>query len=479
MFCKRKKDGKLKGRFCANAKGDIVYSTDDVSSPTVSTEAIFLTAAIDALERRKVATGDVEGAFLHADMTAEVYVWICAELAQLLVAYKPEIYKKYLTPDGRLLVRLNKALYGCVESAKLFYDHVSSTLMEAGFDRNAYDICVFNKITPYDGKQCTVTIHVDDLKISCADQRGVDDAIKVLENKYKKLNVNRSKVLDYLGMEFDYSQEGVCKISMKSMIADMLEECKTEGIVATPATADLYKITEKSELLDENGKKIFHSRVAKLLYLAKRGRPDLLTSVSFLTTRVTAPTREDDKKLDRVLKYLNGSKELLLTLSADGSMIVQASIDASFAVHYDGKGQTGAVISIGAGAVFAKSTKQKLVAKSSTESELIGLTDGLTQVIWTRNFLMEQGYHQQPAEIDQDNKSTIILSEKGRSTSARTRHVAMRYFLAKDYIERKEIKINYKSTLEMVADYLTKPLQGSLFIKHRAALMNIPQEVRI
>jgi hypothetical protein len=92
---------------------------------------------------------------------------------------------------------------------------------------------------------------------------------------------------------------------------------------------------------------------------------------------------------------------------------------------------------------------------------------------------MEQGYHQQPAEIDQDNKSTIILSEKGRSTSARTRHVAMRYFLAKDYIERKEIKINYKSTLEMVADYLTKPLQGSLFIKHRAALMNIPQEVRI
>jgi hypothetical protein len=76
------------------------------------------------------------------------------------------------------------------------------------------------------------------------------------------------------------------------------------------------------------------------------------------------------------------------------------------------------------------------------------------------------------AVIYQDNKSTINLAEKGRSTSERTRHVNIRYFFIHDRIKSGEVEIKHMPTGEMLSDILTKPLQGTLFLKLRAELLN-------
>jgi hypothetical protein len=211
--------------------------------------------------------------------------------------------------------------------------------------------------------------------------------------------------------------------------------------------------------------------VQRLLYISTRARPDILTAVSFLTTRVSSPTEEDNNKLIRVLSYLNGTKELALIISGSDGMVISAFIDSSFAVHPDGKGHSGSVITVGRGAVHCRSRKQKLVAKSSTEADLVGLAEELSQVLWTRNFLQAQGYKMGPAQVYQDNRSTIMLAEKGRSTSGRTRHVSIRYFFVKDRIVSEEVKLGYLNTESMVADFFTKPLQGSLFEKLRTAIL--------
>jgi hypothetical protein len=78
-----------------------------------------------------------------------------------------------------------------------------------------------------------------------------------------------------------------------------------------------------------------------------------------------------------------------------------------------------------------------------------------------------------PTKIYQDNMSTIALADKGRSTSSRTRHIAIRYFFVKDKVDQGEVEIEYLCTEDMRADILTKPLQGELFRKMRAALMGI------
>jgi hypothetical protein len=310
--------------------------------------------------------------------------------------------------------------------------------------------------------------------ISCSDRRGVNHLVNYLNSVYTKVNYHDEKVLDYLGISFDYSIPGEVSISMESMVDDVINEAKLNvgDVISTPAAGYLFNVSE-SEYLMKKESDHFHSVTAKLLYIAKRARPDILTAVSFLTSRVQNPTVEDNKKLMRVLKYLNGTKNLKLRLSCEKDMVIICYIDSSFGCHPDAKGHTGAMISLGGGAVRSRSTKQQLVSKSSTESELIGISDELSQVIWTRNFLLEQGYKLGAAEVHQDNKSTIVLAEKGKSTSNRLRHVNIRYFFVKNRIESNEVKIIYTGTEDMVADYFTKPLQGELFKKHRKDIMNL------
>jgi hypothetical protein len=129
------------------------------------------------------------------------------------------------------------------------------------------------------------------------------------------------------------------------------------------------------------------------------------------------------------------------------------------------------------GAIQTKSSKQKLVSKSSTESELIACSDALNNVIMIRNFLIELGYDLGPATVFQDNLSTLKLIEHGRPASERTRHVAVRFFFIKDRVDSKEIRVEYCPTGDMIADVLTKPLQGSQFFKLRSLLLNTPGNV--
>jgi len=135
--------------------------------PTVSTEVLFLSCVIDAKEGRDVATVDVPGAFMHADMDAEVRVCLVGKMAELLVKINPDRYSSCVTWEkGKMILYmcLKKALYGTLQAALLFWKLLSSKLQEWGYVINPYDWCVANKVI--DGKQCTIVWHVDDLKIS-------------------------------------------------------------------------------------------------------------------------------------------------------------------------------------------------------------------------------------------------------------------------------------------------------------------------
>ena len=92
-----------------------------------------------------------------------------------------------------------------------------------------------------------------------------------------------------------------------------------------------------------------------------------------------------------------------------------------------------------------------------------------------------QGYEIKENILYQDNKSTILLLENGkRSSSKRTRALNIRYFFLPDQIERGNLKVVYCPTGAMIADYMSKPLQGKLFQEFRADIMGFekPKQVR-
>jgi hypothetical protein len=224
----------------------------------------------------------------------------------------------------------------------------------------------------------------------------------------------------------------------------------------------MFRVLESNNLSGDYSEK-FHSTVAKLLYIAKRARPDLLTAVSFLTTRVQHPTEADRKKLERVLGYLRRTKDRALVLEPSKDMQLVAYVDASYDVHEGSRSHTGVLLTLGKGAMYAKSSKQKLVTKSSTEAELVALADATDIIMWARSFLNSMGYAQKPTRIYQDNKSTMTIANKGYDMHSRTKHVSLRYFSVSDLVQRCELILSYLPTEEMIADILTKPLQGQLF----------------
>lgn len=123
--------------------------------------------------------------------------------------------------------------------------------------------------------------------------------------------------------------------------------------------------------------------------------------MAFLATRVTKCTDDDVDKLKRVMRHIATTKERGVILRPGKKGVhVCLYIDAAYGVHSDGKSHTGSCVVIGdVGAIHCKSSKQSIVTKSSTEAELIALSDSANQGLYIRNFLLEQGHKVGPVTM--------------------------------------------------------------------------------
>jgi histone deacetylase 1/2 len=463
----------LRGRLVANGNNQPRPDVpdEDISSPTAAMPFLFAVAAIAAKEGRQVVTADVPVAYLNADNSRHnISMVLDPDTATAIIRLDPS-YAPYRRSDRTIVVRLNRAIYGCIESARLWYDLLRDTLEKIGFQVNPLDPCILNRSV--DGVQCTVVVYVDDLKFTCSRRELIDEAIATLEARFEsKLKVTEGEIHSYLGMRWDYSAPGKCVVTMDGYTSDVLADSGVDGVSDTPAANHLFAVRPDADPLTPEQREEFHTLVAKLLYLAKRVRPDVLLPVSFLATRVHGPDQDDLKKLRRILRYLKGTYQLGIVLEAEEGPLVKAYIDASYGVHSDCRSHSGMVITMGGAPIDTKSVKQRINTKSSAEAELIALSDMASRAIWCREFLLAQGYAIAPARVFQDNMSTMALATKGTSSSDRTRHVSIRYFWMKDRVDTGDIEVVYKPTADMIADILTKPLQGEQFMRLRNLLLN-------
>ena len=448
-----------------------LYREVETSSPTVALSTVLITASIAAHRGEHVMTLDHKAAYLNAAMVDRaVHVKLPREVSALLCKLTPN-HLRYLRKDGTIVVKLRKALYGCIESAVLWYKELSSTLGSLGFTKNPYDECSF--VREINGRIDSILVYVDDLMISSKDQSVLTSIADALRQKYTDITVKVGKEHDFLGIHWNFSVAGEVTLSMSGYVENILNKYRVKTKAKSPATDMLFVTNPDCPKLNKTKQELFHSCVMELHYLAKRIRGDILTAVSYCATRVLFPDDDDEKKLDRILSYLMATRGNVLLLRIGGAIQINAYVDASFGTYGDMKSVTGVVIQIGEATVYVKSVKQKIVTRSSTEAELVGLSDALSQVLWTREMLIHQGVPVGPAVIYQDNQSTICLANKGKSTSERTRHVKIRYFFISHYVDTNEVAIAYLPTGEMVADILTKPLHGALFEKLRSKLVGL------
>jgi len=407
----------------------------------------------------------------------ELIVKMNGDLSQIMCEIDPDLKQD---KNGVIYLKYVKVLYGHIEAARLFYDDLNKTIQDVmGFKQNRYDPCVYNKETT-EGT-VTIRVHVDDLKISSKSKEQISKAIMKLKGVYREITVHHGNEHDYLGMILMYQpEERKNTLNMKNYVKAIIEEFEQANLddtvkqVKTPASNNLFRVRKENEAsyLMQDKSSIFHSMTAKLIILGKRGQPDILLAVPFLTTRVKRPDMDDWKKMMRVLGYLKETNNFKLVISCKKLKNLTWYIDGSYAAYNDMKGQSGSLLMIGKNAVLSRFYKQKVNTRSSTETELIAVDDALPIVQWASLFMKDQGYDLEMV-VKEDNRSTMLLMKNGRlSSGKRMKHLDIRYFYVQDLLNRGAIKIEHCNMEYMVADFFTKPLQGQRFQVLRDIILN-------
>ena len=468
MFLKAKFDAqgifeKLKARLVAWGHTQDRNLYPNRSSPTVALQNLMMVLTQAAKEGREVAVGDIGGAYLTCDLTGElVVIELDDVLTSILAKRLPEIIP-YVDKRGRLLAKLDKALYGLVQSSRIWYDKLSAILIDLGYTPNPLDPCVYNKVV--NGKQITLCVFVDDVLATCVDRSTLDKFHAELRTKFDDLKFSISNDISYIGMRIRIL-EGKIVLTMDGYVKDLLDKWPDIKEYTSPATKALFDNDPNSPQLCKKDSELFHTTTAKLLYLTLRAKPAIGVAVSHLVTRVTRSTVQDMDKLKRVIGYLKHTAIDGVVLHGDGELRISAYVDAAFGPHEDGKSHTGGLFFFGTALIYAKSTKQSsMTAKDSTEAELIAASDKLNDIMSCHEFLVHQGIAMLKPILYQDNQSAIHWMTTGLG-EIRTKHLRVRKFRVKEYVDNDSITVTYVKTDIMKADLLTKPLQGSLFRTH-------------
>jgi hypothetical protein len=466
---------KLKSRIVADGRTQDRSIYTDHSSPTVKTSSVMMCLKIAATRGWKFMKVAVGGAFLCADIdnTEEVFLLLDRDIASLVKKWLPEL-KVNLRSDGKLVVQVAKAMYGLIQSALLWYKELTGFLEGKGFKKVSADGCVLHKVTG-DGSHILLIVYVDDILILSGKLEWCEWVKNAIQKRYEKITVEMGPKINYLGMILEQAEKGFT-ISMRAYILDVLSEYgKDVKKCISPAKGDLFESLRNDEEEKDRGK--FHTMVAKLLYLGKRGRPDILLPVQHLCTKVKNPMKSDVRKLERVLGYLKQTSVMKRRIGAEPFSKVEAYIDAAFGGHADGKSQSGCVVTLGGTAVIEICRKQKIVSKDSTEAELVALSDLLIEVEAVQELLdnlselMGLKLTMERMKVYQDNTSTISLVTRGGG-KPRNKYMKVRQEMVKERVDKKDVDIIYIKTCRMLADILTKPMSGEKFYKFVRALLN-------
>jgi hypothetical protein len=430
---------KMKARLVGDGRDQDGSLYPDKASPTVAIHSVFTALGLMVSKQWLiVAKINVKGAFVQTPMEGEpVYMKVDPKITRYVIKLFPELMK-FVEEDGCLYTVMLKAMYSCIQASSLWYRLLKGILEGLGYSMCETDKCVFRKIV--DNKIFVLLVYVDDI-LALVDQKEAEILRARLVERFGTVQFKVARKLSYLRMQIEVQEKGVV-VDMSYYTMKILEDVEV-STAGSPGTKAMFIVDVEVKLLEENGRKMFHTKTAQLLYLAKRARPDILTAVSFLCTRVQSATEEDDRKLLRVLGYLKSTVSKVLYLRATGAVQVRAYVDAAYALHSDLKSHTVVIIFVGQTIAYVSSKKQKCMSKSPTEAELIGLSDNLGLVELFKEFVeFLVGREIDVPIVYQDCKAVISLVTVGGGIM-RMKHLRVRMNLGKEMIVEKRVKVEY------------------------------------
>ena len=426
---------------------------DETFAPTVRYSSVRMLLSIAASKQMDVRHIDVSTAFLHGEITEQIYM------------KQP---KGFIKPnEAHLVCKLEKGLYGLRQAARAWNQKLHSMLVQLGYKQGNADKCLYSKSS--NGQFSYILAFVDDLIIATSNNR---DYVQIVKHLSKEVGVKElGDVKYYLGIQVEREEDGSFLLSQRQKINELIEcmQLQDANTVATPMATDFLKNQQDSKLLPDNSE--YRSVIGKLLYLVTTCRPDIANAVGILSRKVSSPTEHDWAGVKRVVRYLKGTVNCKLRLPAVSDPKLVGYTDADWAGdNADYKSTSGHVFMFGDGPVVWGSYKQNCVALSSTEAEYISASESCREIAWLDELIKDFGLvRKEPVSLLEDNQSCIKLTQSEKFL-ARTKHIGVRYHYIRQAVQDGLVELSYCCTNEMAADILTKPLPRESFQNLRVKL---------
>ena len=216
--------------------------------------------------------------------------------------------------------------------------------------------------------------------------------------------------------------------------------------------------------------KRYQSLVGALLYCSTNTRPDVAYAVNVLCRAMSRPSPELMSAALRVLYYLHVHRKIGLRYVADQKALSGMS-DSDWAVRHS---VSGWLFMYSSAVVSWASKRQKSVALSSCEAEIMASSEAAKEAVYLQGFLTEMGFGSQfPLSLGCDNKAARDLAYNPEH-HPRTKHIDRRHFYIRELVELGRIEVPYVATADNLADFFTKSLPSKQFFALRDIIMNVP-----
>ncbi|KAJ4976296.1 hypothetical protein NE237_001402 [Protea cynaroides] len=439
-----------------NQKANIDYK--ETFSPVSRKDSLRIIMALVAHYDLELHQMDVKTAFLNGDLIEEVYM------------DQPEGFNS--DKGDHLVCKLKRSIYGLKQASRQWYLKFDSTITSYGFVENRADQCIYIKIK---GTSFTILVlYVDDILIASNDLGMLHETKYFLTQNFDMKDMGEASYVLGIEIHRDMSLKTL-GLSQKGYIDKILERFKIKqcsSSVAPVIKGDRLSLEQcpKTNLEKQAMQKIpYASVVGSLMYAQVCTRPDISFAVGVLGRFQVNPGLPHWKVAKKVLRYLQGTKDYMLTYRHVDVLELIGYSDSDYAGCEDTRKSTsGFIFLLGGGAVSWRSVKQPKTASSTMEAEVVACCEAVSQASWLRQFVIDLkviSSIERPIKIYCDNTSAVSFSNNTCSVS-RCRHIEIKYFVVKEDVQDHHVQIEYVSTDDMVADPFTKGLPANVFVAH-------------
>ena len=223
----------------------------------------------------------------------------------------------------------------------------------------------------------------------------------------------------------------------------------------------------KNELEKKDMEKFpYASAIGSLMYAQVCTRPDIVYIVGMLGRYLSNSGMDHWKKAKRVMRYLQRTKDYMLTYRRSSHLENVGYSDSDIAGCLDSRRSTSSYIfMLARGAISWKSVKETLIASSTMETEFMACYEASNHGIWLRNFITQlrivDGI-EKPSRINCDNKAAKLYSKNNR-ISSKSKNIDIKFLVVKEKVQSLQVSIEHISTNYMIADPLTKDFPPKVY----------------